>query len=244
MIETLAAMAKGFAETKLADLAKDVPNDKLDMKELDKPLQFDENKTKDSNLNETVVENLNQEKIGLNDDEKNWIKEETGCSDVVEKFQQTGEDNSDIAKNCPIDGNNGKWDGGRGNSNWIPDQDFAPGKANPQGKTWNEIQKKYRIDHITFKDGEPDFSEISKGTAEIEPFSDSRSDNFDKADIELAEQKGCTPEEVAEWRKENGYTWHECKDMSTMQKVPSEVHNNISHSGGISEVKKGNGDNT
>lgn len=149
----------------------------------------------------------------------------------------------DNMKNCPIEGNNGHWDGERGNSNWYPDPDFVPGKANPEGKTWSEILHKYGIDHIPFKDGEPDFSELSKGNVEIEPFSDSRTDNFDKADIELAKQKGCTPEEVAKWRKENGYTWHECKDMKTMQKVPSEVHNNITHSGGISEAKKGNGDN-
>jgi hypothetical protein len=146
-------------------------------------------------------------------------------------------------KNCPIDGNNGHWDGERGNSNWYPDPDFIPGKANDEGKTWKEILGKYGIDHIPFKDGDPDFSEICKGTVEIEPFSDSRTDNFDKADIELAKQKECTPEEVAKWRKENGYTWHECKDMKTMQKVPSDVHNNIPHSGGISEAKKRNGDN-
>jgi len=145
-------------------------------------------------------------------------------------------------KNCPIEGNNGHWDGERGNSKWIPDRDCILGKANPDGKTWGEILDKYGIDGINFKDGEPDFSEISKGTVEIELFSDSRTDNFDKADIELAKQKGCSPEEVAKWREENGYTWHECKDMKTMQKVPSEVHNNISHSGGISEVKKGNGE--
>lgn len=146
-------------------------------------------------------------------------------------------------RNCPIDGNNGHWDGERGDSNWYPDPDYVPGKGNPEGKTWSEILDKYGIDHIPFKDGEPDFSEISKGNVEIEPFSDSRTDNFDKADIELAKQRGCTPEEVAKWRKENGYTWHECKDMKTMQKVPSEVHNNVPHSGGISESKKGNGDN-
>ena len=145
-------------------------------------------------------------------------------------------------RNCPLEGSNGHWDGERGNSKWYPDLDFIPGKANPDQKTWGEILEKYGIDGITFKDGEPDFSEISKGTVEISPFTDSRTDNFDNADIELAKQKGCTPEEVAKWRKENGYTWHECKDMKTMQKVPSEVHNNIPHSGGISAAKKGNGE--
>ena len=153
----------------------------------------------------------------------------------------------DNVKHCPVDNksdgkeNNGRWDGERGDSKWIPNPDYIPQKANAAEKTWGEILEKYDIDGIRFKDGEPDFSEISKGDVEIEPFTDSRSDNFDKADIELAKQKGCSPEDVAKWRKENGYTWHECKDMKTMQKVPSEVHNNIPHSGGISEAKKGTG---
>lgn len=140
-------------------------------------------------------------------------------------------------KNCPIE--NGEWSGERGDSKWKPEREYVPLKANPEGKTWGEILDKYGIDGIKFKDGEPNFSEISKGNVEIEPFTDSRSDNFDKADIELAKQRGCTPKEVKQWRKENGYTWHECRDMKSMQKVPSIVHNNISHSGGISEVKKG-----
>jgi len=142
----------------------------------------------------------------------------------------------------PIEGNSGNWDGERGDSTWRPDRDSVPLKSNPEGKTWGEILDKYGIDGIPFKDGEPDFGEISKGDVKIEPFSTERSDNFDKADQKLAEQKGCTPEEVAKWRKENGYTWHECKDMETMQKVPSEVHNNVPHSGGISEAKKGQGE--
>ena len=142
-------------------------------------------------------------------------------------------------KNCPCE--NGEWTGERGDSKWKPDPDYIPQKQNPDGLTWKEILKKYNIDGIKFKDGEPDFSEISKGTVQIEPFSTERTDNFDKADIALAKQRGCSPEEVRKWRKENGYTWHECKDMKTMQKVPSVVHNNVSHSGGISEAKKAGG---
>jgi hypothetical protein len=149
---------------------------------------------------------------------------------------------SEKLKNCPIEGNNGHWDGERGNSTWHPDRDYVPGKANPDGNTWGEILDKHGIDGISYKDGEPNFREISKGSVEIDSFSDSRTDNFDKADIKLAEQRNCTPEEIAKWRKENGHTWHECKDMKTMQLVPSEVHNNVSHGGGISEAKKGNGE--
>lgn len=149
----------------------------------------------------------------------------------------------DNLKHCPLEGNGGKWSGERGNSDWYPDIDAKPGKFNMEGRTWQEILTQYGIDHITFYDGEPEFSEISKGSVEIKQFSDKRTDNFDKADIELANQKGCSPQEVANWRKENGFTWHECKDMKTMQKVPGIIHNNITHSGGISEIKKGYGDN-
>ncbi|TMV47031.1 HNH endonuclease [Paenibacillus mesophilus] len=150
-------------------------------------------------------------------------------------------------RNCPIEGNNGHWEGERGDSKWLPDRDYIPSevkgrtRSNPDGITMGELLDKYGIeDGIIYKDGEPDFSEVSKGNVEIEPFSTERSDNFDKADIELANQKGCAPEEVAQWRKDNNYTWHECRDMRTMQKVPNEIHANFPHSGGISEAKKGN----
>ena len=53
-----------------------------------------------------------------------------------------------------------------------------------------QLLDKYGIDGgIVYKDGEPDFSEVSKGTVEIEPFSTERTDNFDKADLALAQQK-------------------------------------------------------
>ena len=102
------------------------------------------------------------------------------------------------------------------------------------------VSIEYNFDFIPFHEGEPDFSEVAKGTVEIDDFSEDRDANFDQADEKLAEQRGCTPEEVAKWREENKYTWHECKDCKTMQKVPTEVHGNISHSGGISEQKSQN----
>ena len=137
----------------------------------------------------------------------------------------------------------GEWTGEPGNSEWKPDREVIPGDrngTNPENKTWGEILDKYGIDSIPFKDGEPDFSEVSRGQVEIDDFTDDRDANFDQADEKLAEQKGCTPEEVAKWRKENGYTWHECKDCKTMQKVPTEVHGNVPHSGGVAEYKSKN----
>lgn len=139
-------------------------------------------------------------------------------------------------RHCPVE--NGEWvEGERGDGKWAPSGEHVPGKANPEGQTWDEILEEHDIDGVTFKDGEPDFTPMSKGEVKIEDFSTNRSDNFDKADTALAEQRGCKPEDVEHWRKENGYTWHEKGDMQTMQKVPSKVHNNIPHQGGIAAAK-------
>ena len=50
-------------------------------------------------------------------------------------------------------------------------------------------------------------------------------------------ERGCTKEEVRQWRAENNYTWHERSDCKTMDKVPREVHGNVAHSGGISKMR-------
>ena len=121
-----------------------------------------------------------------------------------------------------------------------PDKDVEPGDrngTNPDHKTWEEIKNQYDFESVPFNDGEPDFFEVAKGEVEISDFTDDRDANFSQADEELARQRGCTPEEVDEWRGANRYTWHECRDCRTMQKVPTEVHGNISHSGGVSEYK-------
>lgn len=136
---------------------------------------------------------------------------------------------------CPRE--NGTWTGERGDSDWKPDPEYVPKSQNPEGQTWKTILKEYGIDHIEYKEGEPNLEGISKGTVEIDDFTSDRAKNFAEADVKLAEQRHCTPEEVAKWRKENGYTWHECSDMRTMQKVPSKVHNNISHTGGVSRAR-------
>lgn len=155
-------------------------------------------------------------------------------------------DEIEALKFCPVDGHGGEWDTFRGNSKWKPYIDEIPKKNNPDNLTWEEILDEYGIDGIEYKNGEPDFAPVSKGTVEIDSFTDKRQgkgNNFDQATQKLAEQRGCTPEEVKTWMKENKYTWHECSDCKTMQKVPSVVHGNIWHSGGISEMKSNNSEN-
>lgn len=142
---------------------------------------------------------------------------------------------------------NGAWTGEPGNSKWVPDKDYIPKVYNPDEEKWRDILEKYRIDGIDFNDGEPDFSEVADATVEIDDFSDSRAKNFAQADEKLAEQwnkeakdgrTDWTSDDVVDYREENSMTWHERSDMKTMDLVPSEVHNNVPHSGGISEIKK------
>ena len=142
----------------------------------------------------------------------------------------------------------GSWEGEKGDSIWKPDPDCVPLKSNPEGKTWEEIEDKYGIDGVKFKDGEPDFSEVAEATVEIDDFTGNRFENFAQADSRLAEKWNAegrdgrtdwTARDVAAYRKENSLTWHERSDMKTMDLVPSEVHNNIPHAGGISAWKQG-----
>ena len=170
-------------------------------------------------------------------------------TDIRELNKPIGKEIADTKeKNERYPEKNGTWEGERGNSMWHPDPDYVPPEksknpekpfSNPDKLTWGELLQKYGLDGIEFKDGFPVFDKISKGTVEIEGFetggTDAKQRNFAKADIALAEQKGCSPDDVRKWRKENNYTWHECEDMKTMQKVPNEIHANVPHAGGRSQ---------
>jgi hypothetical protein len=139
----------------------------------------------------------------------------------------------------------GQWSGQKGDSDWIPNDDQIPKKNNPEGKPWEEIKSDYEFDSIPFVDGEPDFTEVSEAAVEIEDFSTDRSANFTQADEACAEAwtkeikdgKEWTAAEVKAYRKENNLSWHERSDQKTIDLVPSVVHGNIPHSGGISAAK-------
>ena len=109
------------------------------------------------------------------------------------------------------------------------------------------------------KDGVPDLEFLSRGTVTIgikvygknilkNPITknengnyvgdDGRDENFKVADSIIAKQRGCSVSEVENWRKENGYTWHEMDENGTMQKVPSAVHGAVYHHGGVDLFKK------
>ena len=135
---------------------------------------------------------------------------------------------------CPLEGSNGHWDGQRGDSKWLPDRDYQPQKHNPENKMWGEVLDEHGTDGVNFNDGEPDFSDFSKGEVILDEQQTDRGMVFNEADTKLAEQRGCSPADVYKWRKENGYTWHEKSDGLTVQKVPNIIHGNVTHAGGHS----------
>ena len=141
---------------------------------------------------------------------------------------------------------NGDWDGIPGDSTWYPDRDDIPPQNNPAGRTWGEILDEHGLQGVPFDNLEPDFSEVSEGTVEIEEFSENRYQNFTQADEKLAQQwteeqhggKSWSPQDVREYRNDNNLTWHERSDMKTMDLVPADVHGNVPHSGGVYEAKR------
>lgn len=102
--------------------------------------------------------------------------------------------------------------------------------------------EKAGVQGVEYKKAMPDLSPFSKAEFEITGMSSSRPSNFSKADELLAKQwstpeKQWTKAEVAKWRAQNKYTWHELNDGKTVQLIPSNVNSKFGHLGGVSEVK-------
>ncbi|WEZ06990.1 HNH endonuclease [Priestia flexa] len=131
-------------------------------------------------------------------------------------------------KTTPL--NKGEWSNERAESLFISD------------KT-GEIKKyldEAGVDGVEYKNGMPDFSPFSKGEIKLENMTNDRKSNFSTADEELAkkwstpEQKW-TAEDIADWREDNKYTWHELNDLETIQLVPSKINSVFKHLGGVGE---------
>lgn len=113
----------------------------------------------------------------------------------------------------------------------------------------------YKFNGVEYKDGEANFGEHCLGEVKMETYSLDRETNFQRARELMAEdlnrrhpegiklKDGTTrpyrASDVKKWMKDKKHpmTWHECQDRTTMQKVPSVLHGNIKHTGGISKEK-------
>jgi hypothetical protein len=154
--------------------------------------------------------------------------------DIEESCYSTYEER---LKQVPAEGSErGEWKAERGESKFIPnDQEIK------------EILGKHGLDGITYKDGIPDFSQVSEATVKIDKMTENRAENFKQCDEMCAKQwnrearderTDWTPRDGAQWRKENGYSWHERNDMETCDLVPTRVNDYFGHLGGVSECKK------
>ncbi|WP_124218229.1 HNH endonuclease [Rummeliibacillus sp. TYF005] len=131
-------------------------------------------------------------------------------------------------KTTPV--NKGEWSSERAESLFISD------KTGEVKKYLDEAG----VDGVEYKSGMPDFPPFSKGEIKLENMTNDRKSNFSTADEELAKKwstpdKKWTADDVADWREDNKYTWHELNDLETIQLVPSKINSVFKHLGGVGE---------
>jgi hypothetical protein len=169
----------------------------------------------------------------------------------VKRAAKKGEDlGEEIIQRCPMEVNRygthtpkKGWEGSgeRGNGPWNPS------KSGMDQDKLKEIESVTQGKPINFKEGYPDFSEYTykakgvdgkeiSGEVEIEMSrTGNRSDDFSRARQAMSQKTG-----IANFHEDDlpgEWTWHHSEDGATMQLVPSSLHKNVSHSGGISIAK-------
>lgn len=181
--------------------------------------------TSQSNL----VDNAN-EMLGQKESELQGIeKEESYNSTYQERMNRT-----------PTDGQRGEWTGERGESKYIPNYEYMK----------DYLNNNYKLDGIEYNNAIPDFSPCSKSTVKIDNMSEKRygqGGNFEQCDKKCAEswnnsnyngKSDWTSRDVANWREENKYSWHERNDRTTCDLISTKVNDYFNHLGGVSECKK------
>ena len=163
--------------------------------------------------------------------------QDSNGSSLLENFRETGYFTTykERLAQTPKEG----WDGVRGES-----------KCHTEDSQVNAELAKYGVDGIRYKDAQPDFSPVSEGTVTIENMSGKRhgeGGNFEQADEACAkkwnEEKrdgrtDWTSDDVADYREDNHYSWHERSDMKTCDLVPTCVNTGFGHTGGVCECNK------
>ncbi|MFK4343660.1 MULTISPECIES: HNH endonuclease [unclassified Paenibacillus] len=143
--------------------------------------------------------------------------------DVTPKYSSY----EDRLKRTPV--NKGKWEGERGESKFVSEK--------PEVKQYLD---EAGVDGVNYKSAMPNFLPFSKGEVKILNMTSDRRKNFAKADELLAREwstpeKKWTADDVADWREDNKYTWHELNDLESMHLVPSKINGTYTHLGGVGE---------
>ncbi|MGF1486956.1 MAG: RHS repeat-associated core domain-containing protein [Prochloraceae cyanobacterium] len=124
----------------------------------------------------------------------------------------------------------GAWSGTPGDSDWH--------------STKPAVNKFTGGEPIPYKGGFPNFNKWSQFDVDIQ-MKGNRTTDFSDPDKAFAKAQGWlkpdgTPykKKAEDYRIKNKLTWHHNQNRKTMQLVPRGIHNNVPHSGGVSEIKK------
>lgn len=198
----------------------------------------------ESKVDSSKLDNVT-EKVDAKSDEVSTPRVATQQLDG--KLQENPEQLENWEVGTPRDGAGGSWDGERGDSEWVPSPEKVPSNplTNPEGKSFEEILSPYGMNGIEFHQGEPDFTPCAEATVKIDDFSGNRygaGGNFDQGLTKYAELRGESTQETKAYMHENHLTFHERSDCETLDVVPTEVHGNVRHTGGVSTFKQNEGE--
>ncbi len=177
-----------------------------------------------NNAKETFHFGVEKKDSSTNGSVKSRLIDHTRGFDVEPKYSSYEQ----RVKTTPV--NKGDWNKERAESLFISD------------KT-GEIKKyldEAGVEGVEYKNGMPDFSPFSKGEIKLKNMTNDRKSNFSTADEKLAEKWSTvdhkwTAEDIADWREDNKFTWHELNDLETIQLVPSKINSVFKHLGGVGE---------
>ncbi len=133
--------------------------------------------------------------------------------------------------NQRIPSKDGSWDGEVGESGWLSTKPKVTAVTNGEP--------------VPFKNGFPIFDKWKVGEVKLPKMKGNHGSDFSKADELFAKKQGwykpngkIDGQRVKDMRDTQKLTWHHHEDMTTMQLVPADLNNGISHTGGASLVKR------
>jgi DNase/tRNase domain of colicin-like bacteriocin len=133
--------------------------------------------------------------------------------------------------NQRIPSSDGSWNGKVGESGWLSTKPKVIAVTNGEP--------------VPFKNGFPIFDKWKVGEVKLPKMKGNHGSDFSKADELFAQKQGwykpngkIDAQRVKDLRDTQKLTWHHHEDKTTMQLVPADLNNGISHTGGAALVKR------
>jgi hypothetical protein len=174
----------------------------------------------------------------------NALKKDAAAIRAKRAAQKAEKIEDGIVSGCPVGGNRfGTQSPKKGwsNPNERGNSDWNPAESGLAKEKVEDIESVTKGKPVAFKDGNPDFSEYTykakgadgsavdaKVEIELSPTGNREAD-FSKAREAMAEKLG-----QDKFYEPPDYTWHHKEDGTTMELVPTDLHRNVPHSGGVS----------